>query len=763
MRGSRLVVLLWVFWGIVVLFADSGGPDEFGYRWIDSDEPGGPTFDWIDITSTGTEISDLHCDDCYHWLDLPQPFEFYGIPYDRVAITSNGYLSFDESASYFPISATYSSFPDPGSPNANIAVFNCDLDPGDSPGAIYYQHFDNYTVIEWYLISEFPGASSHPPVTFEAILYYPTKTIVIQYDSMVTVSHDIRVGIENEDGTIGMDIRNWSSGTLVPDDYAIRIRATPVATPPYLDNFETETGDFSLGDSSSGWERGPVLASSPAFPPHSGGRCYGTILDGDYENNADWFLYTPHLDLTSAVWPIVDFWHWYSTEEGHDGGVVEVSTDEGETWTIIPPEDGYPTPMTTGPLAGESAFSGSSGEWVYTSFDLSDYIGQEIMMRLRFVSDAANTDPGWYVDDFGLHNAYGVVQGNVDLAYYEPDSGALVEIPDLGLSTITDTAGNFQFDTVVVGEHYLRVSKEHFVTQDSIPFSIDRFDTVFLSVLLAPELYNEDFEEGDGGMVPDPPEGAWEWGIPTVGPDSAHSGQNCWGTCLGGNYENNADWSLILQVPLYDVRWPLLRFYTWYKFEAGFFGTFPDGGNVKVSVDSGATWSIVTPVGGYDGVIGDHNPYMPGEPAFGDDETGDFWHEVIIPLYEVSGNPTIWIKFELASDNAITNRGWYIDDIRIADDSSYAGIAEGKVLPENILISATPNPFNSRCRIAYSIPGDGTITITDVAGKVVLQKQVSRGVGRFVWSADNVPSGMYFARVRTSSGVERTISLILVK
>ena len=69
------------------------------------------------------------------------------------------------------------------------------------------------------------------------------------------------------------------------------------------------------------------------------------------------------------------------------------------------------------------------------------------------------------------------------------------------------------------------------------------FCTVTKSYSQGTIIIQEDWETGIGDWYAD--NGLWAVGSPTVGPDSAHSGQNCIGTVLDGNYPANANTRLI--------------------------------------------------------------------------------------------------------------------------------------------------------------------------------------------------------------------------
>ncbi len=155
----------------VVTNVHAGGPDGYGYIFRDSDYPGGPTFNWIDITQVGTPHS--LGDDDNVLVQLPAPFPFYGQNLTQLYIVSNGFLSTDNTTEF-----SNDSLPTDDPVNL-IAPFWDDLNPS-SGGMIYSYHdtTNNAFIVEWYQV---PHYGSGGPYTFEVILYFNTGDILCQY------------------------------------------------------------------------------------------------------------------------------------------------------------------------------------------------------------------------------------------------------------------------------------------------------------------------------------------------------------------------------------------------------------------------------------------------------------------------------------------------------------------------------------------------------------------------------------------------------
>ena len=100
------------------------------------------------------------------------------------------------------------------------------------------------------------------------------------------------------------------------------------------------------------------------------------------------------------------FWQNYNTEAEHDGGVVELSTDNGTTWFDAGPYislDGYNSTINTNSnLTNKRAFSGSSNGFIKTIINLSSFEGRSVKFRFRFVSDDTKSGSGWNIDDISI-------------------------------------------------------------------------------------------------------------------------------------------------------------------------------------------------------------------------------------------------------------------------------------------------------------------------------------------------------------------------
>jgi subtilisin family serine protease len=175
------------------------------------------------------------------------------------------------------------------------------------------------------------------------------------------------------------------------------------------------------------------------------------------------------------------------------------------------------------------------------------------------------------------------------------------------------------------------------------------------------DYYSWDFELDNGGFTATGPD--WEWGQPTYasGPASAHSGVNLWGTKLATTYSYSSNSKLDLpavKVPSSHT-YAFLSFWQWYAMETNW-----DGGNVKISTDGGATWTILTPDIAYNGTANSANAGIPGEPCWTGTTTGNFWQKVTFNLTAYKGQ-TVNIRMHFGSDGSVNYAGWYVDDVLV--------------------------------------------------------------------------------------------------
>ena len=159
----------------------SGGPDDFGYTFTDSNTLGGPAYGWIEISGTGTEVLSNSDDSWVEDIGLGFFFNYYGTDYSQLAISNNGLL-FSGGTTWQYVNTPITQTP---GVHGFIAPFWDDIITYDSRGAgtIYYQTLGNAPnrmfVVEWYDNKHYSNSDSG--VTFEAILYEGSNNILFQY------------------------------------------------------------------------------------------------------------------------------------------------------------------------------------------------------------------------------------------------------------------------------------------------------------------------------------------------------------------------------------------------------------------------------------------------------------------------------------------------------------------------------------------------------------------------------------------------------
>ncbi len=188
-------------------------------------------------------------------------------------------------------------------------------------------------------------------------------------------------------------------------------------------------------------------------------------------------------------------------------------------------------------------------------------------------------------------------------------------------------------------------------------------------------------------------------------------------------------------------------------------GAYPPGAydaGIVEARSSGGTWALIEPVSGYPNLFrktSGTGPFTHDTPCFAGECD---WYEVEFDLSAYTG-PT-QIRWRFGSDRAIAYDGWYVDDITI--ETEFMDLSDDEELPEELMITAFPNPFNASCNISLTRDVE-FLEIVDIEGRPVLRMRVS-DLSSYVWQPEGLPTGIYTARL-TGRDVDHSIRILYMK
>lgn len=240
MKRPLLLIGLLLALNFVSLGQTSGGPDAFGYTWRDSNDPNGPSYNWLNIQDVGVQVTGLTDDNASSVISMGMDFHYYWYDVDQIVIGSNGWLSFDNVSN---IAHCFPTIPTVGGASDNyLAPFMTDLimNAAGTNASVYYwldtsndRFVVSYLNVPWWQQSApgYIGSNS-----FQIILSAVDSSITFQYQNVDQASlldnagcvSDFIIGIENITGNIGLGLTQFTE--IVPsDNYAIKFSAPEVA------------------------------------------------------------------------------------------------------------------------------------------------------------------------------------------------------------------------------------------------------------------------------------------------------------------------------------------------------------------------------------------------------------------------------------------------------------------------------------------------------------------------------------------------------
>ena len=252
----------------------AGGPDSFGYIWIDSDENGGPSYNWTDISTTGAIVSGLADDNVVGPFNIGFSFPFYGEDKTQFWINSNGTVGF--TSNYISLgntsiptgSSTYKDF---------IAWMWDDLVYRSGQSMVFYQNFTDYTIVQFENYGRYGQAGG---VWAQVILYKNGKIMILydQLDDAISLN-SCTVGIQSSTPSAGLQV--VFNNTYLHNDLAI-LFSQPA---DFIVAIDPTWGEVPAGETQ------PITITYDSEGYEPGTFTQDLLLESNDPENPDWIIY----------------------------------------------------------------------------------------------------------------------------------------------------------------------------------------------------------------------------------------------------------------------------------------------------------------------------------------------------------------------------------------------------------------------------------------------------------------------------------------